>query len=152
VCEQAQPKGIQVQQGDAHVPEEVARGKRLHNPTAARVAPDALFVVHAAALLVRKHNPEGDAIDDQALDERDDVGVPVGFLCAVMARIVLGKQLVGEHGRDDGLDEGVEEGGADDFVDVQGQSRHREALSVRLDSLAQCRDRREGERIAHCLK
>lgn len=151
VGEQAEPEDIKVQQGDAQVPDEIAAGKRLDHARRAGIPPNPLLKVHVLALFVDKHGPQGEAIDQHALDERDDVGVPVGLLGAAVLRVVLGEEEVGDKGRDGNMDEGVEGGGAEDLVDVQRQGGKREQLGQGLDGLAQRLDRREGERIAHLV-
>jgi hypothetical protein len=149
VGEEAKAKDVEVEQGDAQVPDEVARREGLDQAAGTRVPPDALLVVHGLALLVGEHDPQGQGVDQQGLDERDDVGVPVGLLGAVVGRVELGEEAGREHGRDDDLDEGVEQGGADDLVDVQRQGGHGEPLGQGLDGLAQRRDGRNRERVAH---
>ncbi len=149
VGQEADAKDVKVEDGDAQVPDKVARCEGLDQAAAASVAPDALLLVHGTALLVGEHDPQGQAVDQQGLEERNDVGVPVGLLGAVVGRVELREQASREHGRDDNLDEGVEEGRTDDLVDVQGEGRHAEQIGQGLDGPAQRRDGRERERIAH---
>ena len=149
--EQAEPEDIKVQQGDAQVPDKIAAGQSLDHARRTGIPPNPLLKVHALALLVDKHGPQGEAIDQHALDERHDVGVPVGLLGAAVVWVVLGEEEVGEERRDGDMDEGVEGGGAEDLVDVQRQGGKREQLGQGLDGLAQRRNRREGERIAHLV-
>jgi hypothetical protein len=136
MSQQPKTKDIQVQQGDAEIPDEITHRKSLNQAASAGITPNALLIVHGLALLVESHNPQRQGVDENALDERDDVGVPVGLLRAVVARVELREQPVREHRRHDNLGEGVEEGGGKHLVDVQGESWHGQPLGERLDRLA----------------
>jgi len=134
VSEKTETKDIQVKEGDSQVPDEVPAGEGLDHAAQARVAPDSLFEIHVLALLVDEHGPEGEAIDEEGLGEGDDMGVPVCFLCAVVLGVVLGKEEIGQQRGDDGVDNGVEGGGADNFVNVKRQGWKGETLGEGLDS------------------
>lgn len=124
--QQTETKDVKVNQGGDQVPDKVAAGHGLDHARGARVAPYPLLKVGLGALLIDKNDPEGEGVDQGALDERDDVGVPVGLLAPRVLGVVLGEEEVRDDRRDDHLDEGVEERGADHLVHVEGQRREGE--------------------------
>lgn len=77
------------------------------------------------------------------------MSVPVGLLGARVLGVVLGEEEVGHQGRDDDVDEGVEGGGANDFVDMERQGREGQTISPRLAGFGQSRNRGEREGIPH---
>lgn len=77
------------------------------------------------------------------------MSVPVGLLGARVLRIVLGEKEVGQHGRNDDVDKGVEGGGANDFVDMERQGREGQTVGPWLAGLGQSRNRGEREGIPH---
>lgn len=148
VSQQANAKDIQVADGDTEVPYEVAGGQRLHQAASTGVAPDAALPVHGLALLVGEHDPQSDDVDQDTLEERDNVGVPAGSFAPVR-RVVGAGILAGDPRRDHQVDEGVEEGGGDDFVDVLGQHGHLVLVRVWLNPLAESGYRGYEEGVLH---
>lgn len=142
-------KNLEVCNGDAEVPEEVASSKRLDQTTGASVSPNAALPVHGSALLVGPHAVEGDSADQGALEERHDVGVPARPL-ALVGRVVFGGIFVGQPRRDDEVDEGVEEGRTDDLVDMLGEHGQVVLLGVWSHPLLECGYGCYEERILHC--
>lgn len=116
--EETKAKDVDVEEGCDQVPEKVSRCHGLDEADGTVIAPYPFLPVHGLALLVRPHYVEGETVDQCALYERHDMGIPVGFLAARVPRVVLRREPVGENGRHDEVDEGVEEGGAEDLVDV----------------------------------
>lgn len=77
------------------------------------------------------------------------MSVPIGLLGARVLGVVLGEEEVGQHRRDDDVDEGVEGGGANDFMDMKRESREGQTVSPWLTGLGQSRNRWEREGIPH---
>ena len=72
-------------------------------------------------LLIEPDDVQTDPVDDDGLDERDDVDVPVEFGAAGEARVGVGCEAGGEERGDDGAGEGVEGGGEENLVGVEGE-------------------------------
>lgn len=80
VGKQTQPKDIQVENGHQQIPDKVTAGHSLDHARGAGIPPDALLEVGIPALIIDEDDPQREAIDQGALDQRDDVGVPVDLL------------------------------------------------------------------------
>lgn len=103
------------------VPDEVTSCQTLQEAQSAIVAPDLAGPVHAVALSVVIHDPQSSRVDQQALDHRYNVYIPVDA-CAPVERVVcLREQVTRQGGRDDDVDGLVEDKGDDDLVNVQRQ-------------------------------
>lgn len=149
VGEHAEAEDVDVGGGDEEVPDEVAGGEGLDHGGAARVAPEALLPVHLAALLVDEDDPEGQGVDGGALDEGDDVHVPIELLGLGEGGVLGREEARGQHGRDDAAHELVEGGYYDDLVDVQRERGQVEVVGPGLDGLAEGWDGRYREGILH---
>lgn len=145
----AEAKDIHVGGGDEEVPEEIAGGKGLDHAGAARVAPEALPPIHLAPLLVDVDDPEGQGVDGGALDEGDDVDVPVQLLAPGQGAILGREEAGGQHGRDDAAHELVEGGYYDHFMDVQRERGQVEIVGPWLHGVSEGGNRRYWERVLH---
>jgi hypothetical protein len=105
-CSQA--KNVEMKTRNDQIPNKVTSGQGLNKAGGARVAPDALLPVHALTLLVPKHDPQGEAVDEDALNHGDDVGVPVEPALTWELRIVLLCDKPGQDGRNGPKDDRVE--------------------------------------------
>lgn len=104
--------------------------------------------VHTLALLVGEHNPQGDDVDEDTLEEGDNVRVPAGSFARV-GWVVCEGPFSGGPGRNNEVDERVEKGGGDDFVDVQRQHSHLVLVCVWLNPLAESGYRGYEEGVLH---
>lgn len=120
MSQRAEPKNIKVPRRHDEVPEEVPCRECLHHAAGARVPPDSLLPPHGAALLIGEHDPERERVDERALDERDDVGVPVEAAAAREVVVDVRHEEAGDEGRERVVDYAVEEGGEEDLVDMEG--------------------------------
>lgn len=77
------------------------------------------------------------------------MGIPVGLLGARVLGVVLGEEKVGQDGRDDDVDKGVEGGGANNFMDMERQGRQGETVGPWLGGLGQSWNRGEREGVPH---
>ena len=149
VGKHAVAKEVDIANGNGQVPEEVARRQALDHAAAARVAPDALLPVHVLALLVDEHDPEGEDVDDAALEQRDHVDVPAEAPLTGELGIADGENGAREDRAEVEVDEGVEGEGEQHFVDVQRQGGEVVAVGEGLDGAGEPRDGRDGEGIEH---
>lgn len=149
VGQHAEAKDVHVSGGDEEVPEEVAGGQSLDHAGAARVAPEALAPVHLPALVVDVDDPEGEGVDGGALDEGDDVDVPVELLGLGQDAVLGREEAGGQRGRDNAAHELVEDGYYDDLVDVQRERGQVEVVGPWLDRVGEGRNRRDWEWILH---
>ncbi len=149
VGQHTQAKDVHISGGDEEVPEEIAGGESLDHGRPARVSPKTLLPVHLLPLLIDVHDPQGQGVDGGALDEGDDVDVPVELLGLGQRAILGGEEAGGQHGRDDAADELVEGGYYDYLVNVQREGRQVEVVGPRLHGVAKGGDGRYWERIPH---
>lgn len=140
---------VDVSSGDEEVPEEIACGKSLYHARAARVAPETLSPIHLPPLLVDVDYPQGQGADDGALDEGDDVDVPVQLPGLGQSAVLGWIEARRQHGRDDAAHELVEDGYYDHFMDVQRQRRQVEIVGPWLYGVGEGGNRRYWERILH---
>lgn len=125
------PKNPQMPRRHHQIPQEVPRRQALNHPTTPRIAIHALHRPHSLALLIHRHDPQRRGIDAAALDQRDDVHVPVEAGARVEGRVDGGEEVVGEPGGEERLDGLVEEEGEGDLVDVVGQGGEGEEVGER---------------------
>jgi len=145
----AEAEDIEVQAGDEEIPYEVAGGQSLNHARSARVSPHALLPVHGAALVVDEHDPDGETVDEDALEHGDDVGVPVETPLARQLGIVARSKGAGDDGRERPEDDRVEESGGEDLVDVQRERGEAEALAPWLGPVDEPRNWRDEEGVLH---
>jgi hypothetical protein len=82
-------KDIEVQAGDNQVPEEISSRERLDEARSTSITPDALFPLHIAEFGINEHNPYGEAVDQAALNHRDNVSIPIQSPLPGQLRVVL---------------------------------------------------------------
>jgi len=125
-----------VLQSNYQVPEEVSSRHALNHSSCPGIAPNPLLPVHSLALLIRIHHPQGEDIDERALDERNYMDVPVDLPLWRQLRILDGKYFSRHVRRDKDVNTVIEEEGSEDFVDMEGQSWQVKEVCKRLDALA----------------
>lgn len=145
----AGPEDVDVARADAQVPDEVAAGEGLDHAAGARVAEDALPVLHLAALLVDVGHPQRQRVDQRRLEDADDVDVPVDAGAPVEGRVRAREQAPRDEGRGVRLDRLVPESRDEHLMDVQRQRVKVQPLGEGDDGLRQQRDWRDRERVEH---
>lgn len=135
VGQSTEAKDVKVHTGHDEIPEKVTRRQGLDHRRALRVGPHSLLPAHAPPLLVVQHDPDGEAVDEQALHHGHDVGVPIDAPPAGEAVVRLGGEVVGYERGYGPEDDGVEQRGAEDLVDVPWQGGQVEGVGPRLGGL-----------------
>lgn len=133
----ADSKNAEIHRSDDEIPDEVTKGKCLYQSSSTRVSPHAAIYVHLHALLVSEHDPQSQDVDEDALEEGDDMSVPVDLLLPRQLRIMLGSQRRRDDGRADVEQEEVEARGKDDLMDVSRQCQKVQSLRHGADELRQ---------------
>lgn len=101
----ADTEHAEVHRADDEIIYEIPHGHGSHQSAATRVPVDALAGIHGLALLVGKHDPQGQGVDGDALNERDNMNVPVELGALVQLRVVTGEEDRGEAWRQHRVDE-----------------------------------------------
>lgn len=100
-------------------------------------------------LLIEPNNPQTDPVDYDRLHETDDVHVPVQLAPAREAGVGFRGYAGGDEGRDGVAGEGVEEGGEDDFVEVEREGREVEFVRPGFDEAYEGGGWGDGEGVEH---
>ena len=116
--QQPPPKHTHIHDTDPQVPQKVSRGETLNHAPSPRIAPHPFLPAHARPLLVHSHDPERHGVDEHALEEGDDVDIPVEFRAGGEGRVDGGEEAGGEEGGEVGVDEAVGYRGEEELVDV----------------------------------
>lgn len=98
------------------VVDEVSDAKGLDQATGTSISENALCGGHGPALLIDVHNPQRGGIDDDALNERDDMDIPVQLGAAAQLGIGLRKEDRRQPRRDERVDDLVKDKGENDFM------------------------------------
>lgn len=106
---------------DDQIVNEISNSKSLDQAAGTCVCEDPLAGGHLAALGVRVHNPQSGDRDDHALNERDNMDVPVQLGPRFEGVVRLREEDRREPRRDDCMDDGIEYEGAYDLMDVLGK-------------------------------
>lgn len=117
---------------DAEIPHEIPRRERLQQATRARIPPYPSRPVHVPALVVEDDHVQRERADDDALEQRHDVHVPVDCCAFVEVGVGCRTEERGEAGGDPDVDDGVEGYCEEDLVDVEGESWEGEVRGQRL--------------------
>lgn len=73
----ADAKHAHVHNTDNQIIYKVSHGQGLNETTGTCISEDSLTGCHGAALLVGIHDPQGGGINDNALNKRDNMDIPV---------------------------------------------------------------------------
>lgn len=83
---------LQVNRADDQIIRKVPRCQSEDESAAAGISVNALLGGHGFALVVSEHDPQGHGVDHGALDEGDDMNIPVDLCAAVELIVVLREQ------------------------------------------------------------
>lgn len=92
----AHAKHSNMHRADYDIVDEVSLCQGLEESTHARVSVDTLSGIHVLAFFVEEHDVQGESVDEYALDEGDDMDVPIELGAFVQLWIVAGEQDRGE--------------------------------------------------------
>lgn len=88
----ADAEHAEVHRADDEIIDEVSHGHGSHQSAATCISVDALAGGHGLAFLVGEHDPQGQDADGDALDQRDNVDVPVELGALIEMGIVAGEE------------------------------------------------------------
>lgn len=113
-----QTEDLEVHGADHQVPEEISDTKGLSKANGSGVPIYSLDCVHTFSLFVEDDNPERQGVDNERLDQRYDMDIPVDTSASVELRIMVRKQACGYGGRGNRLDKLVQGDGKEDFMNM----------------------------------
>ena len=90
--QQPWPKDAQIPKTYLQIPQEIARRERLDHTPRPRISPYSFLPAHALALLVSDHHPYCSCADEDALDQADDVDIPVDLASKRKTRVDGGEE------------------------------------------------------------
>ena len=123
VRDEPKPHDIDMKHADEQIPDEVARRISHHGAAAGIIREHTIKrCICDCALGVEEHSPQRDGADEDALDEGDDVDIPVYPRARVERVVELRDEQAGECGGDDEVDELVGDEREEYVVDVEGES------------------------------
>lgn len=99
VSQGANAEDIQVHGSNAEVPNEITNSHGLKQSWRSRISPNATFSIHGTAFLIYPLDPQSESIDEDALDHRNDMSIPVESFIAGKLGVVLWGDKSGKNWR-----------------------------------------------------
>ena len=104
------------------VPQEITSRKTLNHPSRASVPPNPLLPSHPLPLLISEHDPQRSYGDEDGLEQRDDMDIPVEFGSRVELGVGSGEETSRDVWREVRVDQRVGERREEELVDMIGES------------------------------
>lgn len=130
--QQANTEHIDMNDANNQVIDEVSNSKCLDQTASTCVAEDTLTSRHLAALGISEHDPQRSDVDQNTLDQRNDMNIPVELGPGIQLGVVLREEDRRQPWRQERVDELVKGEGDNNFMDVvrEGWAAQREGIGL----------------------
>lgn len=130
--EQPDAKHAHMHNANNQVIDKIPNGQSLNETTGTCVPENSLAGGHGAALFIKEHDPQGGHTDDNALNKRDNMNIPVQLCPRCELVIRTSKEDWRKQRRENSVDEQVEDKCSYHLMDMVDKCRAVDLEEVRL--------------------